>query len=52
MTEYAAWGRCRSGKRWFWFATLYNPPDVPVFEETAGPDPARNADRIAHDFVP
>jgi len=24
----------------------------PVFEETAGPDPARNADRIAHDFVP
>ena len=21
-------------------------------EETAGPDPARNADRIAHDFVP
>lgn len=24
----------------------------PVFEETAGPDPARNADKIAHDFVP
>ena len=24
----------------------------PDFEETAGPDPARNADRIAHDFVP
>ena len=21
-------------------------------EETAGPDPARNADRIAHDFIP
>jgi hypothetical protein len=21
-------------------------------EETAGPDPARNADKIAHDFVP
>jgi hypothetical protein len=24
----------------------------PIFEETAGPDPARNADKIAHDFVP
>ena len=24
----------------------------PDFEETAGPDPARNADKIAHDFVP
>ena len=24
----------------------------PVFEETAGPDPVRNADKIAHDFVP
>ena len=24
----------------------------PVFEDTAGPDPARNADKIAHDFVP
>jgi hypothetical protein len=24
--EYAAYGRCRSGSRWFWFATLYEPP--------------------------
>ena len=24
----------------------------PVVEDTAGPDPARNADKIAHDFVP
>jgi hypothetical protein len=24
--EFAAYGRCRSGSRWFWFATLYEPP--------------------------
>ena len=30
-------------------------PPIEVYEadfETAGPDPERNADRIAHDFVP
>ena len=38
-------------------STMTAPPPLddewePVFEETAGPDPARNADKIAHDFVP
>jgi uncharacterized protein (DUF4415 family) len=30
-------------------------PPIEVYEaefDTAGPDPARNADRIAHDFIP
>jgi hypothetical protein len=32
--QYAAWGRCRSGQRWFWFATLYDPPDVHGWADT------------------
>jgi hypothetical protein len=43
--EFAAYGRCRSGSRWFWFATLYEPPGAHGWAgtETQAMDAARAA---------
>jgi hypothetical protein len=43
--EFAAYGRCRSGSRWFWFATLYKPPGAHGWAgtEAQAMDDARSA---------